>query len=117
MRNARRILALGAMTLTAGAVLGMSATAASAATTQAAQPSAAQPGPHHNGGGDHDKGDRRNNGHVRTYVAGRYNSKKTCQFFAWVGEAKGRFDHGYCAPAKGHGWLLIAQDYGHKRHR
>ncbi|MFB9446546.1 hypothetical protein Dvina_27725 [Dactylosporangium vinaceum] len=133
MRNTQRILALGAMTLTAGAVLGMTATAASAATGQGSQPAAVQPGPHdhdhdgqfgdHNGQfGDHDGnfGDRRDD-HVRTWIAGRYNSKKTCNFFAWVGERQGRFDDGKCVPAfngRRGGWLLIAKDYGrHHGHR
>jgi hypothetical protein len=121
MRNAQRILALGAMTLTAGAVLGMTATAASAATEQGGQSTAAQPKPH-----DNDHGNGNGNGNFngrdrdRTWVAGRYNSKKTCQFFAWVGEHRGKFDDGKCVPAfngrKG-SWLLIAHDYGRRGHR
>ncbi|MER7279977.1 hypothetical protein ABT369_36615 [Dactylosporangium sp. NPDC000244] len=120
MRNAQRILALGAMTLTAGAVLGMTATAASASTEAGRQATAAKPGPH-----DHD-GDRNGNWNgrrdpVRTWIAGRYNTKKTCQFFAWVGEQRGRFDDGTCVPAfngrRGGSWLLIAKDYGHRGHR
>ncbi|MFI5907786.1 hypothetical protein [Dactylosporangium sp. NPDC051541] len=119
MRNAQRILALGAMTLTAGAVLGMSATAASAATEQGSQPAAVQPGPHdhdHDGNGDrHGNFNGRDDHRVRTWIAGRYNSRKTCNFFAWVGEHQGRFDEGKCVPAfngRRGGWLLIGYDYG-----
>jgi hypothetical protein len=128
MRNAQRILALGAMTLTAGAVLGMSATAASAATGQGSQPAATQDGPRDHDGGrdggrDHDGGrdfgNRRD--HDRTWIAGRFDSRKACNFFAWVGEHNGRFDEGHCVPAfngRRGSWLLIAKDYGHHgRHR
>jgi hypothetical protein len=115
MRNAQRILALGAMTLTAGAVLGMTATAASASTGQGGQATVAQPGPHdhdhdHDGNGNFNG----NNGdHDRTWVAGRYNSRKTCQFFAWIGEQRGSFDEGKCVPGIHGKWLLIARDHGH----
>jgi len=135
MRNAQRILALGAMTLTAGAVLGMTATAANASTGQGgAQATAAQPNPHdhdHDGKGDggwdgkrdgdwdgkRDGDWDRRGGHVRTWIAGRYDSRRTCEFFAWVGEHRGRFDDGRCVPGfnRGHhSWLLIARDYGRK---
>ncbi|WP_433604332.1 hypothetical protein ACQP2P_24355 [Dactylosporangium sp. CA-139114] len=125
MRNAQRILALGAMTLTAGAVLGMTATAASASTEAGSQATAAQPGPHDHSGDRNGNGDWNGNGngrrdHVRTWIAGRYNTKKTCQFFAWVGERQGRFDDGTCVPAfngRRGSWLLIAKDYGRHGHR
>ncbi|GAA2384802.1 hypothetical protein [Dactylosporangium salmoneum] len=131
MRNAQRVLALGAMTLTAGAVFGMTATAASAATTQADKTTVAQPGPHggpqggphggpHGGpnggpqGGQHGRpGD-----HDRSWIAGWYKNKKTCQFFAWTGEHSGRFDYGVCVPAFGKkGWILVAHDNGRRHHR
>src|SRR4051812_8192559 len=109
MRNAQRILALGAMTLTAGAVLGMTATAANASTGQGGQATVAQPGPH-----DHDGNFNSHNGdHDQTWIAGRYNSRKTCLFFAWVGEHSGRFDDGRCVPGIHGKWLLIARDYDH----
>ncbi|WP_432968021.1 hypothetical protein [Dactylosporangium sp. CA-233914] len=119
MRNAQRILALGAMTLTAGAVLGMTATAASAATGQGGQATVAQPKPHGHGNGNGHGNDHGNNRRDRTWVAGWYQSKKTCEFFAWIGERQGRFDDGKCVPSmnRKHGWLLIAHDYGRRGHR
>ncbi|MEV6929301.1 hypothetical protein AB0M46_33090 [Dactylosporangium sp. NPDC051485] len=152
MRNAQRVLALGAMTLTAGAVFGLTATAASAATTQAekttvAQPGADKPGPHggpsggqqggphggpsggsqggpHGGpsGGPHggpQGGPRggRPGDHDRSWIAGWYQNKKTCQFFAWTGAHSGRFDYGVCVPAFGKkGWILVAHERDGRRH-
>ncbi|WP_433065687.1 hypothetical protein [Dactylosporangium sp. CS-033363] len=120
MRNAQRILALSAMTLTAGAVLGMTATAASASTGQGGQATAAQPGPHDRHDDHNGNWDGRNNDRDRTWIAGRYDSRRACQFFAWVGEQRGRFDDGRCVPAfngRRGTWLLIAHDYGRRGHR
>ena len=130
MRNAQRILALGAMTLTAGAVFAMTATAASAATTQDGKVTVAQGDPDdHQKGKDGPKDDPKwdgkggkggNNGkwdgkggknHDRSWVVGWYKSKKSCEIHKWWGEHSGQFDWGVCVPAFGSkGWILVGHD-------
>ncbi|MER7007631.1 hypothetical protein ABT297_31940 [Dactylosporangium sp. NPDC000555] len=124
MQNAKRMLALGAMTLTAGAVFGMTATAASAATTHDGHATVTQSKPKDKPkdkpkAGPWDKGGKWDNGkgsRDRTWIAGQYRNKKTCQFFAWAGAASGRFDHGVCVPGFGKGWILVAHDNGKVAH-
>lgn len=59
MRNMQRMTAVAGMVLATGAVLGMSATAASAATVQDGKSTVTQP---HPGGHDHQGGDGRDGG-------------------------------------------------------
>ncbi|MGI5241409.1 hypothetical protein [Dactylosporangium sp. CA-139066] len=140
MRNTQRILALGAMTLTAGAVFGMTATAASAAaTTQDGKTTVAQNNPKPDPKGS-PKGDPKGNGkgdpkwhggndgkwdgrggknHDRSWIAGYYKNKKSCEIHNWWGEHTGQYDWGVCVPAFNpkKGWLLVAHDNGHRGHR
>ena len=129
MRNTtQRILTLAGMTLAAGGVLGMGATAATAATTQGAKPSVAQDGPRdhnggHNGGWNngHNNGgwdDRHRGGRDRTWTVGFFPNRKSCLWAGKVGEWRDRWDDSDCYKVNRRGtYVLIAHDYGRRGHR
>ncbi|MFC4998850.1 hypothetical protein ACFPIJ_13510 [Dactylosporangium cerinum] len=131
-------MAMAGLTLATGAVIGMSASTASAATVQDSKSTVAQPRP---GGGDHPGGGsggngrggdwrgndgrfhggwdgHRNGGWTQSWTVRTFQNKKSCTFAGWIGEQRGAWDDYDCyRVGRGGKYVLVAHEYGGRRHR
>ena len=131
MRNIQRVLTTAGLALSAGAVFGMAASAASAATVPDGKGTVTQPRPggHDHSGGDHRDGpDRdgrwhggwdghRNGGWVQSWTVRTFPNKRSCTVAGWIGEHRGAWDASDCYRLGRSGrYVLVAHEYG-RHHR
>ncbi|WP_327001445.1 hypothetical protein OHA72_40875 [Dactylosporangium sp. NBC_01737] len=145
MRNAQRFMALASLTLAAGSIIGLGATAASAAPSADSNTTAIQAPPPGGGGGGGGggtggggggshwpggmgnsgggrwhgtfDGHRRNNGWVQSWAVDTFRSKKACNWVGWIGEQRHLWDDSDCYRIGRNKYILIAHEYGGRRHR